>query len=643
MADGGVEQKVVRVHFVGVEFIMFKAIPVTNKMSVFNMRSDLIRKSMKGLTENEKEKCMDRLITFQIYLRRANKIEELVTDDKLWKMVSSSTEEEQFIFKNVEPDDVAIVQKMKSQPPKFGKAGFGEEIDMDCSGPVFGMPLDVIMMDQGKGHVPFVVLKTVDFLMNFLKTDGLFIHSGASSVVNEIIDAFDRGEAVKLNLYTEDPIVVGDILMTFLRRLPEPLVPLHLRLEMARSVSLSKKAMVQLLRSVCDQLPDFSHSVLECVFTFLNKYCNAGKSKFAALICLSASFGNVISPPHEKANQKDVIKAIEAMIQNVEELFGFFRFDNDTKFEDVYDVKAILGRGAFAVAKEVVHKQTGVSYAVKMISKGKLNPEDLKRLKLETSILKKVRHPNIIALKAVCETDRELLLVMELAKGGELFDHIVAQGGAYPEEKAQKIVKQLFTAIDYLHDQNIVHRDIKPENILLKSKDSLDVKIADFGLAKIFDEAAMLQTACGSPEYVAPEILMEQKYGKPVDVWSIGVIAYIVLSGYPPFYNPNMGLLFKQILTANYTFDMDCWQVVSKQAKDIVTRLLVVEPSQRLTAKQALRHPWLIAKSQSFITSHEKAHLKRDLKMIQNIRTRTSEVNAQINAGEAPKKPANFT
>ena len=176
---------------------------------------------------------------------------------------------------------------------------------------------------------------------------------------------------------------------------------------MARSVSLPKKGMVQLLRSVCDQLPDFAHSVLECVFTFLNKYCNAGKclfspsfsflffsflsssslpspifcflisislAKFAALICLSASFGNVVSPQNDNANQKDVIKAVEAMIQNVEELFGFFRFDNDTKFEDVYDVQAILGRGAFAVAKEVVHKQTGVSYAVKMISKGKLNP-----------------------------------------------------------------------------------------------------------------------------------------------------------------------------------------------------------------------------------------------------------------------------
>lgn len=294
-------------------------------------------------------------------------------------------------------------------------------------------------------------------------------------------------------------------------------------------------------------------------------------------------------------------------------------------------MKAVLGKGAFAVAKEVVHKNTGQSYAVKIISKSKLSVEDQKRLKIETNILKCVRHPNIIALKAVCETEKELFLVMELAKGGELFDHIVAQGGAYPEEKAQKIIKQLFQAIDYLHDLNIVHRDIKPENILLKSKDTLDVKIADFGLAKMFDETVMLQTACGSPEYVAPEILMEEKYGKPVDIWSIGVIAYIVLSGYPPFYNPNMGLLFKQILTADYTFEMDCWQSVSQRAMDFVSKLLVVDPEKRLTAKQALQHPWMLEKSQSFINVHEKAHLKRDLKLIQSLKQRSSDAS-QVNA-----------
>ena len=155
-------QAVVRIWFRDVELIKFKTIVITNTTSVFAMRSDLIRKSMKGLTEDEKEKCMDKLLNFQVYVQHPNKSEELITDESLWKYIVSKQPDQHFIFKPLHPDDVAQIQRMKSAPPKFGhNAG---AMEMDCSGPVFSMPLDVIMLDQGKGFIPFVVQKAIDFL-----------------------------------------------------------------------------------------------------------------------------------------------------------------------------------------------------------------------------------------------------------------------------------------------------------------------------------------------------------------------------------------------------------------------------------------------------------------------------------------------
>lgn len=215
---------------------------------------------------------------------------------------------------------------------------------------------------------------------------------------------------------------------------------------------------------------------------------------------------------------------------------------------------------------------------------------------METNILKRVRHPNIIALKAVCETEDELFLIMELAEGGELFEHIVNQG-AYSEDVAIDITHQITSAIAYLHDLSIVHRDIKPENILLKKKGTLELKLADFGLSKMFDATVRMQTTCGSPGYVAPEVLTDDMYGREVDMWSVGVIAYVLLSGFPPFYSENIKELFQQIMIAKYDFPAQYWDSVSASAKDFVRKLLVRNPGSRMSAAQALEHPWLTRQS----------------------------------------------
>lgn len=184
--------------------------------------------------------------------------------------------------------------------------------------------------------------------------------------------------------------------------------------------------------------------------------------------------------------------------------------------------------------------------------------------------------------------------------GGELFDKIV-ELGAYTEADAALLVGRMVRAIDYLHGMGIVHRDLKPENLLLKNPDDIsEVKLADFGLSKIVSTgatAAMMQTACGTPGYVAPEVLTADGYDKEVDLWSIGVITYILLCGFPPFYNEHLPMLFEQIMKADYDYPADYWEDISDTAKNFIDRLLVVDPARRMTTKQALEHPWLLGQA----------------------------------------------
>jgi len=261
--------------------------------------------------------------------------------------------------------------------------------------------------------------------------------------------------------------------------------------------------------------------------------------------------------------------------------------------DKMYEFKGELGRGAFSVVYMATQRATGIQYAVKVINKKDLGKDYEKNLKMEVDILKKVNHPNIIALKELFDTPDKLYLVMELVTGGELFDKIVEKG-SYTEHEAGQLVRKIVSAVDYLHNLGIVHRDLKPENLLLKRADNdLEIAIADFGLSKIVGQQMMMQTACGTPSYVAPEVLNASGYGKEVDMWSIGVITYILLCGFPPFYGDTVPEIFEQIMEANFDYPEEYWGSVSKEAKDFINKLLVVDSDKRLTASDALRHPWL--------------------------------------------------
>jgi len=261
--------------------------------------------------------------------------------------------------------------------------------------------------------------------------------------------------------------------------------------------------------------------------------------------------------------------------------------------EKAYEFKTELGRGAFSIVYLATQRATGQQFAVKVINKKDLGKDYEKNLKMEVDILKKVNHPNIIALKELFDTPDKLYLIMELVTGGELFDKIVEKG-SYTESEASHLVHKIVSAVSYLHNLGIVHRDLKPENLLLKRADNdLEIAIADFGLSKIVGQQIMMQTACGTPSYVAPEVLDASGYDNAVDMWSIGVITYILLCGFPPFYGDTVPEIFEQIMVAKFEYPEEYWGGISKEAKNFIEKLLVVEPTKRLSAIEALKHPWL--------------------------------------------------
>jgi len=262
--------------------------------------------------------------------------------------------------------------------------------------------------------------------------------------------------------------------------------------------------------------------------------------------------------------------------------------------EAKYEIGKELGRGGFSIVKEGIDRITGERVAVKFIEKKFIDQEELKLLGREIDIMKKVQHRNVLRLIEIYETDSHLSLVMELVNGGELFYKIVDKGN-YSELEARDIIRQLVEGVDYLHGKGIAHRDLKPENLLCSESDKgVVIKIADFGLSKAFSNGSVLETSCGTPDYAAPEVLrMEGAYDKSVDLWSMGVITYVVLCGFPPFYGKTQAQLFEKILNADYDFPDPEWTNISDEAKDFIRCLLVLDIDKRYTTKQCLEHPWL--------------------------------------------------
>jgi len=267
-------------------------------------------------------------------------------------------------------------------------------------------------------------------------------------------------------------------------------------------------------------------------------------------------------------------------------------------FNRAYTLGVKLGSGTFSVVRQGTRKTDGRKFAVKCIKDAGLTEEDKEALETEVEILKEMNHPHIMNLIDYFEETDSLgkhhYLVTELLEGGELFDRIVEKE-FYTEKEARDLVRLLLDAISYIHNKGVVHRDLKPENLLLTSRsDDANIKIADFGFAKRvnFGEQG-LSTACGTPGYVAPEILQARPYGKGVDIWSVGIITYILLCGYPPFHHDNHNMLFKMIKKGDYEFDSPYWDEVSDDAKDLIRRMLVVNPDNRETAQELLQHKWI--------------------------------------------------
>uniref|UniRef100_A0A7N8XMU1 Calcium/calmodulin-dependent protein kinase type IV n=1 Tax=Mastacembelus armatus TaxID=205130 RepID=A0A7N8XMU1_9TELE len=254
-------------------------------------------------------------------------------------------------------------------------------------------------------------------------------------------------------------------------------------------------------------------------------------------------------------------------------------------------------RGATSVVYRCEEKQTQKPYAVKVLKK----TIDKKIVRTEIGVLLRLSHPNIIQLKEIFETDTDIALVLELVTGGELFDRIVERG-YYSERDAAHVIKQILEAVAYLHENGVVHRDLKPENLLYADL-SLDapLKIADFGLSKIVDDQVTMKTVCGTPGYCAPEILRGNAYGPEVDMWSVGVILYILLCGFEPFFDPRGDqYMYSRILNCDYEFVSPWWDDVSLNAKDLVSKLIVLDPHKRLSVREALQHPWVLGKAARF-------------------------------------------
>lgn len=341
-----------------------------------------------------------------------------------------------------------------------------------------------------------------------------------------------------------------------------------------------------------------------------NRHCllfteNKGNDTTAVLEDLSSN-GTFVNEALVGRNQRRELQDQDeiAVMDKGRFIFRYPRSRMSSAFLQQYTLLERLGKGHFAEVFLCVEKSSGTKYAVKVFTKHPGMDERSKTdgLQQEIAVLMGVSHPNILCLKDTFNEKNAVYLVLELAPEGELFNHIVMKQ-KFNEDEARQLFVQLFQGIKYLHDRNIVHRDIKPENILVVDKE-MHVKLADFGLAKIIGEESFTTTLCGTPSYVAPEILADgrhRKYTNAVDIWSLGVVLYICLCGFPPFsdelYTKEFPYtLSQQIRSGRFDYPSPYWDSVGDPALDLIDRMLVVDPAKRFSVDECLSHPWITQK-----------------------------------------------
>uniref|UniRef100_A0A674P0C6 calcium/calmodulin-dependent protein kinase n=1 Tax=Takifugu rubripes TaxID=31033 RepID=A0A674P0C6_TAKRU len=312
-----------------------------------------------------------------------------------------------------------------------------------------------------------------------------------------------------------------------------------------------------------------------------------------------------------------------------------------TRFTDEYQLYEELGKGAFSVVRRCVKLCTGQEYAAKIINTKKLSARDHQKLEREARICRLLKHPNIVRLHDSISEEGFHYLIFDLVTGGELFEDIVARE-YYSEADASHCIQQILEAVLHCHQMGVVHRDLKPENLLLASKcKNAAVKLADFGLAIEVqgDQQAWFGFA-GTPGYLSPEVLRKEAYGKPVDIWACGVILYILLVGYPPFWDEDQHKLYQQIKAGAYDFPSPEWDTVTPEAKNLINQMLTINPSKRITAQEALKHPWVCQRStvasmmhrQETVECLKKFNARRKLKVRKTPGTAPGSVRPQTNS-----------
>ncbi|KAG9509004.1 Calcium/calmodulin-dependent protein kinase type II alpha chain, partial [Fragariocoptes setiger] len=276
-----------------------------------------------------------------------------------------------------------------------------------------------------------------------------------------------------------------------------------------------------------------------------------------------------------------------------------------TRFSDNYDLKEELGKGAFSIVRRCVQKSTCQEFAAKIINTKKLSPRDFQKLEREARICRKLNHPNIVRLHDSIQEEAYHYLIFDLVTGGELFEDIVARE-YYSEADASHCIQQILESVNHCHMNNVVHRDLKPENLLLASKaKGAAVKLADFGLAiEVQGDKNAFYGFAGTPGYLSPEVIKKDPYGKPVDIWACGVILYILLVGYPPFWDEDQYNLYAQIKNGAYDYPTPEWDTVTPEAKNLINLMLQVNPAKRITASEALKHTWICNRERVASTLH---------------------------------------